>query len=186
MFPGRFFSSFRQPQLHSCLSEMAAKLYSLKLNLNATSGVHQLPFSGGGPFRITTLKWPEWFVYMQDNKEGNVRGWQTTPGNQGEFLFERIDSNFFLISTMRWKNWYLYMQDNSEGNVRGWEKDPGLQGHWQLTPRDDGSFLLSTEKWPHWYIYMQDIASGNIKSCNGDPGPQGHFMFSCDLKLCNE
>ncbi len=74
---------------------MASKL-SLKLNFNA-SGVHQLAFSGGGPFRISTLKWPEWFVYMQDNKEGNVRGWKTTPGNQGEFLFEQIDNNLFFI-----------------------------------------------------------------------------------------
>ena len=144
------------------------------------------PFNGGR-FRMTTLKWPDWCVYMQSNAEGNVRGWAGLPGYQGEFIFTPLEDSgdLFLISTRCWPHWYMYMQDNSEGNVRGWEGDPGPQGHWRITPNDDGSVLLSTAKWKHWYMYMQDTKTGNVRGYHGNPGPQGHFVLSCDVKLTN-
>ncbi len=154
----------------------------LKLNLNA-SGVHEIPFSGGGPFRITTLKHPERFACVEDTKDVSCKG---APGNQGEFLFEPIGNNLFLISTVRWKNWYLYMMKNSEGTIKAWDGEPGKEGHWLLTPRDDGSFLLSNDYWPTWHIYMDEKESGVtcIRGCEGDPGPPGHFVFSSNFQLC--
>ena len=181
-------------------SEPVQKL-CLKLNLNA-SGVHEIPFSGGGPFRINTLKHPEWFVCVEDTKNVSCKG---APGYQGEFLFEPIGNDRFLISTVRWKNWYisvgndrflistvrwknwyLYMMKNAEGTVQAWDGKPGQEGHWLLTPRDDGSFLLSNDRWPTWHIYMEEKESGVtcIRGCEGDPGPPGHFVFSSDFQLC--
>ena len=105
---------------------------------------------------MTTQKWPDWFVYMQEKNEGNVRGWKGPSGNQGEFdlRFTPIKEDFYLISTARWRNRYFYLKDIKDARVRGSEGDPGSQGHWRIIPRDDGSFMLSTEQWPSWFIYM--------------------------------
>ena len=147
---------------------------------------YSLPFEGG-VFRMSTVKWPNWYVYMESNREGNVRGWGSLPGYQGEFIFTSLgESNLYLISPKSWPTWYLYMENNSTGNVRGKEGDPGEQGHWRIKPRHDGSFMLSTTKWEHWHIYMQDNAVGNVRGYGGDPGPQGHFVLSCDVRLSLE
>lgn len=33
--------------------------------------------------KLTTAKWPEWFLYEQNQEDGNVRGWSGDPGPQG-------------------------------------------------------------------------------------------------------
>ena len=38
---------------------------------------------------LATVKWPNWFIYMEDNKEGNIRGWNGDPGSQGHFIIEK-------------------------------------------------------------------------------------------------
>ena len=90
--------------------------------------IYSLPFKGS-VFRLFTVKWPNWYVYMQSNAQGNVRGWDGLPGYQGELILTPLSPNseLFLISTKTWPNWYLYMQDNAEGNVRGWLRE--IQGH---------------------------------------------------------
>ncbi len=168
----------------------------LTLNTNTgDGGAPDLSFAftkGGGPFRLSSVQWPSWFLYMQDTPDRNVRGLNgdivdDMVSTQGDLIFTPIDEgNYFLISTARWKDWYLYMQDNGEGNVRGYQNDPGPQGHWKITPKFDGSFLLSTKTWPSWYMYMQDVATGNIVGCNGDIGTQAHFKLSCDLLMKNQ
>ena len=37
-------------------------------------------------YDLATVKWPNWFIYMEDNKEGNIRGWNGDPGSQGYFI----------------------------------------------------------------------------------------------------
>ena len=132
-------------------------------------------------FTLTTEKWPDWYVYMQDNGVGNVRGWGSHPGDSGIFIAKNIGYSKFLISTRKWPKWYLYMQDNSDGNVRGWKGDPGPQGHWHIEYTGDGTFTLTTDKWRGWFMYMQDNGNGNVRGWNGDPGPQGHFK----AQLCS-
>jgi hypothetical protein len=148
---------------------------------------YSLPFKGG-VFRMSTVKWPNWYVYMESSKEGNARGWGGVPGYQGEFVFTpHGEDNLYLISPKSWPTWHLYMEDDRTGNVRGKEgSDPGEQGHWRIKPRHDGSFMLSTAKWEHWHMYMQDNAVGNVRGYGGDPGPQGHFVLSCDVRLSLE
>jgi len=126
-----------------------------------------------------TLTWGSgdngWFMYMQNQGDGNVRGWKGDPGAQGHLLFTRRDDRTsFLLSTKKWPNWYLYMEDVVDGNVRGWDGDPGPQGHFLIKGhRFKNCYLISTKQWPGWYMYMQDISSGNIRGWKGDPGDQG-------------
>ena len=133
-------------------------------------------------FTLTTEKWPDWYVYMQDNGVGNVRGWEGHPGDQGIFIAKNIGYSKFLISTRKWPNWYLYMQNDSKGNIRGWKGDPGPQGHWHIEYNGDGTFtLLTTDKWKDWFMYMQSDSVGNVRGWKGDPGPQGHFKVEVEV-----
>lgn len=144
---------------------------------------HSFPLRDAHVLRLATLRWRHWFVYMQNNSTGNVRGYGGIPGDQGELIFTPNENGTYLISTKKWPNWYFYMQDIKDGNIRGWQGDPGPQGHWRVKPRGDGSILLCTEKWDNWYMYMQDNAEGNMRAWQGDPGPQGYFVLSCDLLM---
>ena len=165
---------------------MATNLHLNMLDADDLTKKYSLPFKGG-VFRMSTVKWPNWYVYMESNKEGNVRGRGDLPGYEGEFIFTPHGDNFYLISPKSWPTWYLYMEDDSTGNVRGKEgQDPGEQGYWRVKPRHDGSFMLSTAKWDHWHMYMQDNSPGNVRGYGGDPGPKGHFVLSCDIRLSRE
>jgi len=135
---------------------------------------------------MSTQKWMNWFVYMQSNSEGNVRGWKGDPGNQGHWNITQIGStNKYLLSPKEWPNRYLYMQDNSKGNVRGWQGDPGPQGHWMITQKGTvivggqslPTYVFNPERWRNWYMYMQDNSKGNVRGWKGDPGIQGYFII---------
>ena len=106
----------------------------------AGSDQYVLPFLNGGVFRMSTKKWPNWYIHMKDNAD--VKGNQGHPGEQGEFKFTLQGSGYYLISSKKWPNRYLYMSMSPQGSVNGWERDPGPQGYWRITPRDDGSILL--------------------------------------------
>jgi hypothetical protein len=134
-----------------------------------------------GKYMLTTAKWPEWYTYMQDNDEGNVRCWGSDPGHQGLFQFKSVKgcNGTFLISTVKWPDWFMYIQDNDAGNVRGWKGDPGEQGYWKLknVPSSPGFYVLCSVKWPDWFIYVQDNKEGNVRAWQGNPGEQGHFKL---------
>ena len=34
-------------------------------------------------------KWPNWYMYMQSDDTGNVRGWKGDPGPQGHFMMAK-------------------------------------------------------------------------------------------------
>ena len=136
--------------------------------------------------QISTQKWMDWYVYMQNDIVGNVRGCIGDPGPQGHWKITQIgDTGKCLLSTKQWPNWYMYMQDNNVGNVRGWNGDPGPQGHWIMEQKGTvivngqniPTYVFYNEKWPNWYVYMQDKATGNVRGWNGDPGIQGYFVF---------
>ena len=136
---------------------------------------------------MSTQKWMDCYVYMQDNGSGNDRGWEEDPGPQGYWKITQIEStDKYLLSPMKWPNWYMYMQDNSDGNIRGWKGDPGPQGHWMITQKGTvivngqsvPTYVFSTCKWPDWYMYMQDNYAGNVRGCKGDPGIQGYFIMN--------
>ncbi len=160
----------------------------LSLTLAATGSdgsTSSVNFTGGGPFQLSSSRWPEWFVYMQDTVGGNVRGCKGIPGTQGDLIFTPVKGNedYYLISTVCWKDWYFYMENNSDGNVGGCKDDPGAKGYWKITPNSDGSFLLSPKEYPTWNMYMQNTATGNIRGYNGNPGSQAHFKFSCNVLM---
>ena len=133
---------------------------------------------------MTTKKWPNWYVYMQDyDSLFNVQGKKGHPGEQGEFKFTSAQrSGYYLISSKHWPNRYLYMHNDRHKSVQGWEGDPGPQGHWLITPRRDGSILLSTEKWSDHYMYMQNWFGGDILGTK-EPNEQAYFILSCDVQL---
>ena len=151
----------------------------------ASSDHYVLPFINKGVFRMTTRKWPNWYVYMKDNSVYNVQGKEGYPGEQGEFKFTALNQSsgrYYLISSIHWPNRYIYMQKDIGGNVQGWEGDPGPQGHWRITPRPDRTILLSTEKWSNCYMYMQNWPSGDVQG-TADLNEQAHFILSCDIQL---
>merc|ERR1712232_1539584 len=37
---------------------------------------------------MSQKKWPDWFMYMTDASDGNVRGWKVDPGPQGHWIFQ--------------------------------------------------------------------------------------------------
>ena len=137
----------------------------------------------GGTFRMTTVKWPNWYVKMNDDfSRGDVQGKEGYPGDQGEFKFTRIGfSEFYLISPKRWPEWYIYMEKKN-GNVSGQKGDPGPKGHWRITPRSDGTVLLSTQEWYDSYMYMQNWPSGDVQGTE-EPDEQAYFFLSCDIRL---
>ena len=149
-------------------------------------------FLGGGPFRIVTRKWPNWFVYMDKPSKwfdsySAVKGCQGLPNDrQGGFIFTPVQgAEYYLIATNEPEKRYLYMQYSPKGTVQGYNGDPGSSGHWLITPRSDGSFMLSTEKWPNWYMCLKTDDSVELLACKGDPGERGYFVLSCNLKISN-
>ena len=78
---------------------------------------------------------------MQNNKDGNVRGWNGDPGPQGHWKFTQKGTvtignevvPTFVFTSVKWPNWFMYMQKNKEGNIRGWNGDPGPQGYFIMT-----------------------------------------------------
>ena len=149
----------------------------------------QLSESFTGSYQLmSTQKWMDWYVYMEFNSEGSVRGWKGDPSRQRHWNITQIGStNKYLLSPRRWPNWYMYMQDNSRhnGNVRGWQGDPGPQGHWMITQKGTVSvgnqslptYVFNTERWPKRYIYMQNATAGFVRGWDGDPGIQGYFIM---------
>ena len=57
-----------------------------------------------GTFLMAPAQWPNWFVYMQNNDEGNVRGSVGLPDQQGELIFKPHPQHedLWLISTQMW------------------------------------------------------------------------------------
>ena len=88
-------------------------------------------------YLISPKQWPNWYMYMQDNPEDNVRGWPSDPGEQGYWIITEKGTviignksiTTYVLRTERWPDRYMYMQDNAAGNVRGWKGDPGIQGY---------------------------------------------------------
>ena len=141
----------------------------------------EFPFIDGGIFRMTTKKWPDWYVKMNDDLwTGDVQGKQGYPGEQGEFKFTK-SGDYYLISSKHWPEWYIYMKEKN-GNVRGGKGDPGPKGHWRIKPRSDGTVLLSTEEWSGSYMYMQNWPSGDVQGIE-EPDEQAYFILSCDVRL---
>ena len=84
-------------------------------------------------------------MYMENNKEGSVRGWNGDPGPQGHWIATLKDTVTiggeavvtYAFSPEKWPNWFIYMEDNKEGNIRGWNGDPGFSRsfHYEVCPR---------------------------------------------------
>ena len=140
-----------------------------------------VPFVNGGVFRMTTVKWPDWYVKMNDDEKGDLQGKQGYPGQQGEFKFTRIGYHYYFISPRRWPDWYVYMEEKN-GNVRGCKGRPGSEGHWRVVPRSDGTVLLSTERWRGCYMCMKNKPSGDVQGTE-EPDEQAYFILSCDVQL---
>ena len=116
---------------------------------------HIMAVLDGGTFYIRPLKWSDsgWYVYVEDNDTGDVRGHDGPPGPRGQFIFKQVgNKDFYLISTQQRPDWYIYMQVYSDGNIRAYKGDPGPQGHWYVTTTKDGYKQLSTVEWPNWYM----------------------------------
>ena len=41
-------------------------------------------------YAFSPEKWPNWFIYMENNKEGSIRGWNGNPGSQGHFIMKHV------------------------------------------------------------------------------------------------
>lgn len=81
---------------------------------------------------MATERWKDWFIYMQSNETGNIRGWKSDPSDQGYFTFEKSDFSFkdipaYKIKSYKWPNYYIYMEEG--GNVRGCKENPGIKGY---------------------------------------------------------
>ena len=112
----------------------------------------------GSYFLLSPIKWPEKYLYIQNNGEGNGRGWQGDPGPQGHFQFHKTKEGHYWIVTKQWPLHFVYMQADKTGNVRTWDGLPGEQGEFIIKkvehPTADNIFYISTKKWPEKYMYM--------------------------------
>ena len=137
-----------------------------------------------------TKKWPDWYVYMENNKIGNVRGQNGDPGAKGHWKISvapgSTPENLLLrFSPKQWPNWFMCMDTDSTGNIIGSNGDPGPRGYWKLTDKEKTKvgdvdfevFALSPKQWPDWYAYMVNDSQANLRGWNGDPGEQGYFMM---------
>ena len=87
---------------------------------------------------------------MENNKEGNVRGWNGVPGPQGHWIATLKDTVTigdeavvkYTFSPEKWPKWFMYMEDNKEGNIRGWNGDPGSQGYFIMKYVPDWSMQV--------------------------------------------
>ena len=66
-------------------------------------GVFNISPGRDGFFRLTTKKWPTWYVYMESSSFRNVRGWEggPRPGKQGywRFIIKDLKARFSLCDT---------------------------------------------------------------------------------------
>lgn len=137
---------------------------------------------GGGYFRMSSVKWPDWYVYA--TWSNNVQCMDGYPGDDGRFKFDLM-GEYYLISPRKWPEYYLYIT-GLRGDVRIYEGDPGSQGHWLITPCDDGTIVLTTEKWPQYYMYVQDSPSGDVQGISTKPEDldnRAYFILSCDARV---
>ena len=88
----------------------------------------------GGTFLIQTKASPTWYLYMEDNFGGDIKGSRQCPGPEGHWCIECSDirNRTFLLSTAKWPQWYMYMKKGSSAKVRGEKGDPGQKGHFKL------------------------------------------------------
>ena len=92
-------------------------------------------------YHITNKKWPNYFVYMQDNSAGNIKGWKGNPGIQGEWKlsvhnFSEKSQNFtFTLAPKKWLDHNIYIQNKKKGLLYGWKGDIGDEGHFVLIPQ---------------------------------------------------
>lgn len=139
----------------------------------------KLTFDSPKGYQMTTNKWHDWFMYMQDKGDGNVRGWQGDPGDQGHWRFTKVGNNIFKLRSVKWDDWYMYAQDNKDGNVRAWQGEPGDQGHFEVTQHPTKMcYLLRPVKWSDWFVYMQDDKDGNVRLKEGIPGDEGCWIIT--------
>lgn len=83
-------------------------------------------------FRLRSEKWPSWYMYMTDDKDGFCRGYGGMKGPVGEWKLTRFKDGKYMLSPHKWLNWFIYMDDDYYGHIRGYKGDPGIQGHWVI------------------------------------------------------
>ncbi len=135
--------------------------------------------TAGGVYRMSPQQWiGDWYAYMENNPEGNVRGIQNIPGQQGDFVFTPVThygSGLFMISVKTWPDWFLYTESTNKLNVRACKGDPSFKGYYSIVPRSDNTILI--KQVDDIYIYMQKNGTGNLGGWHGDPGPQGYWFI---------
>ena len=75
----------------------------------------------GCTFYMTPQKWPQWYVFEDNDCTGNIRGRHGRPGPQGQFTFNRVcGKDYYLICARAWPNWFIYMENDAKANVKSW------------------------------------------------------------------
>lgn len=130
-------------------------------------------------YMLKTTKWPDYYLYLQNNTEGTAKGWKNDPGPQGHFRFVKTENGYYHILSKEWETWYMYMQSNDDNALRAWEGPPGPQGEWKIISVEGADhYLLSPAEWEDSkYAYMDDSMYSNIHGCEGDPGEQGYWII---------
>ena len=94
---------------------------------------------GGGYFRISSMKWPEWYIYV--TWSNNVKSKKDYPGDEGRFKFTKVQGDYYLISSKHKPTHYLFTT-RITGDIKVKEGDPGPSGHWRIQPRSDGTIIV--------------------------------------------
>ncbi len=136
--------------------------------------------SADAVYRMFPRQWVNKHAYMENNPEGNIRGTQNPPGQQGDFVFTPILNydGVFKISVKTWPNWFLYMESTNQ-NVRGCEGDPGRKGYWRVSQVHDMAYTVEIAlfKEEEYNIYMQNNSTGNVACMHGWPGDEGRWVL---------
>ena len=142
----------------------------------------------GGRMLMSTVKWPNRFMYLTNDRDGYVRGLVGHPGDRGVFIIKPDNEGRYFITTNRWKDCYLYMAKGYYGYIRGEKKDHGPQGSWKFTVKNIGerAFVLTTEKWPNQHMVMQYHQYRNHKGWVTSSGTEVKLEGQIKLFPANE
>ena len=129
-------------------------------------------------YLISTIQWPDLYIYMQDGRYEYIKACKGDPGQRGHWYVTTTKDRKTQLCTVKFPNWYMYVND-SNGDVKDWEGDPGSQGKFCLMDVLGGEckYIIVPQLQPQWHVYVEDDEVGSVHSWNGPHGPHGHFIF---------
>ena len=82
--------------------------------------IEPIPTSGG-KFLISTNRWKDFYIYMQNGPGGDIHAWKGDPELQGHWIITIKDlvKHRVVLSPAKWPNWYMCITSLFSEDVKG-------------------------------------------------------------------